>query len=294
MHKDNEFILDGKLFIRKIRTVSVIRREGNAYLIRAGIYERGEKEYLYEADTGRIRKPYTDPEKVLWLSEEAEETIRTSAAVFEEEIRLFDEEAPISAELMDGKGKLFFRKDSGKTYALRTEYLFNGQLFLTRVLRGLDPKKLIKEFWDLAYKLEMKWEDPAVHPKDREELEKSPLFMAAERSGDILLKRMAILYHQVLLTREEAEWLSTELGSRVLPSLPAEFDRDYYVDAKTIPEGALEGYRMLHRPYFAMRGSTHGVYTLNPNQRNGVDAASKGETQVISFTDYLKLFDEAG
>ncbi|MBR3436857.1 MAG: hypothetical protein IKG97_03785 [Lachnospiraceae bacterium] len=51
---------------------------------------------------------------------------------------------------------------------------------------------------------------------------------------------------------------------------------------------------MLHRPYFAMRGSTHGVYTLNPNQRNGVDAASKGETQVISFTDYLKLFDEAG
>ena len=294
MHKDNEFILDGKLFIRKIRTVSVIRREGNAYLIRAGIHERGEKEYLYEADTGRIRKPYTDPEKVLWLSEEAEETIRTSAAVFEEEIRLFDEEAPISAELMDGKGKLFFRNDSGKTYALRTEYLFNGQLFRTRVLRGLDPQKLIKEFWDLAYKLEMKWEDPAVHPKDREELEKSPLFLAAERSGDILLKRMTVLYHQVLLTREEAEWLSAELGSRVLPSLPAEFDRDYYVDAKTIPEGALEGYRMLHRPYFAMRGSTHGVYTLNPNQRNGVDAASKGETQVISFTDYLKLFDEAG
>ena len=52
------------------------------------------------------------------------------------------------------------------------------------------------------------------------------------------------------------------------------------------------GYVLLHRPYFAMRGSTHSKYQLNPHTRRGVDAA-KVDDPSISFVEFLKLFEES-
>lgn len=81
----------------------------------------------------------------------------------------------------------------------------------------------------------------------------------------------------------------------VLPILSERYDIDYVVDAKTITEEdhiMLEReYRILHRPYFAMKGYTHSKYKLNPHTKTGVDAVPV-ETEAITFTEYMKLYQE--
>lgn len=81
---------------------------------------------------------------------------------------------------------------------------------------------------------------------------------------------------------------------RTLPKLPEEFNRNYVVQADTIDRTLLKdsGYSVLHRPYFAMKGSTHDNWMLNPHTRSGVDAAKKDEP-AISFDEFLALFETA-
>ncbi len=49
------------------------------------------------------------------------------------------------------------------------------------------------------------------------------------------------------------------------------------------------GYRILHKPYFAMPGHTHIAWTLNPYTKVGTDAAPVKEGK-IKFEEYLGLF----
>ena len=58
---------------------------------------------------------------------------------------------------------------------------------------------------------------------------------------------------------------------RVLPALPEEYDKIYYVDSSTVKPAILHrsGYKIFHRPYFAMKNSTHGIWQLNPHKNTG-------------------------
>lgn len=85
-------------------------------------------------------------------------------------------------------------------------------------------------------------------------------------------------------------------GKRILPPLPEEYDRDFIVDAGTIDEEikALlvdSGYRIVHRPYFSMEGSTHKKWELNPHRKSVVDAAPV-DAEAIPFYEFEALFDE--
>ena len=79
----------------------------------------------------------------------------------------------------------------------------------------------------------------------------------------------------------------------MLPALPESHDKRYYVRTDTIDFDALHrsGYQLLHRPYFAMKGSTHAAYSLNPHTKYGVDTAPD-EAEIISFDEYLELFKQ--
>ena len=89
------------------------------------------------------------------------------------------------------------------------------------------------------------------------------------------------------------ELLSKEVyGFRVLPRLPKEYDKYYYVDRESITEIPI-GYEILHKAWFCMHGNTHQIYQLNPHTRQGVDAAS-AKNEVITFEEYLDLFRRNG
>ena len=72
---------------------------------------------------------------------------------------------------------------------------------------------------------------------------------------------------------KKQSFISRLLRLRVLPSLPKEYDRNYVVNSANIAMLERSGYTIYHRPYFAMRGSTHEKWTLNPHTKCGVDAA---------------------
>lgn len=86
----------------------------------------------------------------------------------------------------------------------------------------------------------------------------------------------------------------TMIKVRILPKLPKEYDKNYVVQADTVDWPLLKnsGYTVMHRPYFAMPGSTHDNWMLNPHTRSGVDAAKKDEP-AISFDEFLAMFETA-
>ena len=80
---------------------------------------------------------------------------------------------------------------------------------------------------------------------------------------------------------------------RRLPWLSEDYNKYYVVDCKGINTGLLRrsGYRILHRPYFAMFDSNHAAWQLNPCTKRGIDAAPDDQTP-ISFKEYLKMFED--
>lgn len=98
-------------------------------------------------------------------------------------------------------------------------------------------------------------------------------------------------------TTKECSLIEKMLEIKTLPQLPDEFDKEYVVDVDTMTERSFSllrrsGYVILHRPYFAMCGSTHKKYTLNPHTKQGVDAAEADHAS-ISFCEFLELFENA-
>ena len=96
-------------------------------------------------------------------------------------------------------------------------------------------------------------------------------------------------------TTKECPLLGKMPKRRTLPQLPDEFDKEYVVDVDTMTDRSFSllrrsGYVILHRPYFAMCGSTHKKYTLNPHTKQGVNAA-KVDSASISFCEFLELFE---
>ena len=125
----------------------------------------------------------------------------------------------------------------------------------------------------------------------KETIEENPLYIFAVETGDTILRDQLLIYYRIA-DEAACKRISDNIGARILPSLPKEYDKPYSVEARTIDYDLLSrsGYRIMHRPGFAMRGSTHNACTLNPHTKGGVDAA-KFDIPMITFEEYLKLFD---
>ncbi len=288
MKKENEYVMDGQRYLRDIRKCECLRSEGEEYYLECRIHQRGEHFYWYRMDSGLLRKAWSNTIR-LALEEKAEDRIRAEIRRFEEQIRGFDAAGSVRVPLGEGKFTLFYRRVSVKTFDVRMEYLEKGILKRTQVLRNVTLRQMMASFPSKCDAYEFLEAKALLLFGGTDELSNGPLYQAALRTGDVLLEKQLIMEYGRFLSPRDASWISSKTGEQVLPSLPEEYDREYYVDADTIPAGALTGYRILHRPYFAMKDSTHGIFTLNPHTREGVDAASKGAPS-IAFIDYMRLF----
>lgn len=78
----------------------------------------------------------------------------------------------------------------------------------------------------------------------------------------------------------------------ILPDLSEEYDKNYFVLANTVKIKVLKNsdYTISHRPYFAMKDSTHDVFTINPYKKSCVDAAPNNES-TITFKEFLEIFN---
>ena len=114
-------------------------------------------------------------------------------------------------------------------------------------------------------------------------------YQTAKYYNDEILM-LELLVRENLATNEESIRLSELTGRIILPKADIKYNKTYVVNSNTVDDEVLDqsGYRILHRPYFAMKGSTHSKWELNPYTKGGVDAASV-DAEAITFDEYLEM-----
>lgn len=97
------------------------------------------------------------------------------------------------------------------------------------------------------------------------DLSKNALYQLALNKNDILMQLGIKLFYD-LLPHEEIEAL--------FPKLSEEYNKDYSIRVNDTLAYLLlaAGYKIAHRPAFAMRCSTRLYWTINPHTKCGVDA----------------------
>ncbi len=99
-----------------------------------------------------------------------------------------------------------------------------------------------------------------------------------------------LLVSENLATNDECKRLEELTGNTILPKADIEYNKTFVIYRDGIDVGLLaqSGYRILHRPYFAMKGSTHSKWELNPYTKSGVDAALK-DVGGIDFVEFISM-----
>ena len=297
MKKPNEYRIGDRLYIEKIKSCSCTEKRGDDYLLCCRIHQRGDKYYLYEPGAGRLRTVLTG-EKYLYLSEAAQQTVDQTVRQFDEETSKEVLNYYVKVEIYEGKVILWYRRLSRSRFAAVLTYPDDEGILCKQYFPVTSLESLIRE---LSYGLSAPWRKlfpegtcpiEELHHGTPEGVEKNPLYLSAGASGDVLMQKQLKIVYRVA-SPEDCAWLSEKGGKLVLPALPESHDKRYYVRTDTIDFDALHrsGYQLLHRPYFAMKGSTHEAYSLNPHTKYGVDAAPD-EAEIISFDEYLELFKQ--
>lgn len=128
---------------------------------------------------------------------------------------------------------------------------------------------------------------------------------------DIWVDRMklSILFKEKLLEKgiDEKEYM--EMNGRLLREKDPDFNISVnetdamMINDKDDPERVIivesskelakcledEGYRIWHKPYFAMPGYTHSKWTVKPDKKEALDAA-KNDLKAITAEEFIKTF----
>lgn len=291
----NEYTLDGKRYIENIKRCNCKELANGRYVLECNIHQRGHHDYEYEPGRGRLFKK-NNKDKVLYLGDDAALKVKHAIEKWESLVRKASDWNSVTVPGGDSNILIRYRRIKGDEFEYYLEYSREG---------GRSVKIYENPWNSLHYVLRDIAEIPGkgtpgsktnsgdlIVRSTKKTIEKNPVYVAAKNQGDELFMKVLKL-HYGISTKEQNHFLAKLFGLRILPNLNEKFDRNYVVDADTVDANLLHrsGYRMLHRPYFAMMGSTHSKITLNPHTKEGVDAAKNDEPS-ISFAEFLELFDD--
>lgn len=258
---------------------------GSRYVLTCRIHQRGEHLYTYEKGNAFITKiPGT---KDLRLGDDAMSSVASAVERIEKLISEMHAEAGYAAET-NASPVVFYRQRKHGSYDCIFE--FNGENG-RNILRYEDenPEMILRraKIAGSGYDFEELISSPT-----NETINENPFYKAALSKNDEQFQLKLKAYYHLSSVKERSR-LGKFMGVKTLPALPENYDKQYAVDADTISVRVLNasGYTILHRPYFAMNGSTHEKWTLNPHTMTGVDAA-KCDDESIPFSEYLELFEK--
>ena len=285
----NEYIEDGRLYIENIKSCICSRKVNGKYVLCCDIHQRGYHSYRYDKEKGFITK---DGKKGLYLSQTAAETA-------DEAVTEFDE---IVERMKNGGFEKIVAEELNLTVYI--EKLPSGACRFVEEYTDRNGDRIIEiengSVFDEMHRLRCmsfgknggKTAEILCSP-DEETIAVNPFYISALKSGnEMLALRIKLFYNAA--TDEDCRRMTELTGKRILPKLAEKYNRNYAVvkDSVSFELLGYSGYRILHRPYFAMMNHTHKNITLNPHTRTGVDAAPAGE-EPITFDEFLKLFEEA-
>lgn len=252
------------LTIDNIKMCKVVTRGRDRYNIRCVIKQFGDKIYTYMRGREAIFYGKYN-EKCLLLSGNAVKTV-------EEAVEAFD--AEINAALSYKKiGEAFYIKSdkAGRYDALIREAD-------DILLKGASLPEVLKKI-------------PEHYIPGAASLDSSELYLYAVESGDRFLKcELEVMFGNI--SAEDLQYLTETTGEVWIPRLGDAYDKAYIIDSETIDHDALRrsGFKVIHKPYFAMSGYTHAAYSVNPHTKRVLDAVPH-DSELMSYEDFLKLFE---
>ena len=290
----NEYFEDGKLYIEKIKKCECHEKENDGYVIVCHIHQRGKRRYTYTKGAEFIEKDDNSGKK-LWLSQKAMQTVKEAVSGFDETVEQAKTGDFERIEIKEMDYVIYIEKPIAGSGRVVKELNDIGHFRITQISTGgifgamSNPPIFSHRYCNNNSK---RMDAILIHPNE-ETIKENPFYLAALKSGDELLILKIKLFYNVA-TVEDCRRLTELTGTRVLSKLPEKYDRDYAVTKDSVSYELLSnsGYRIMHRPYFAMMNHTHKNFVLNPHTKTGVDAAPAGE-EPITFDEFLKLFEEA-
>lgn len=280
---ENVFYRDGKAFIKQIKSCEVRSKSENpdelSYLLYCKIPECGSDRFSFVAGSRFIRS-YN---KVLWLEDDALETINGVIGEYERERQsIRDRHKTFNCARWEEYGiSVYYEYGAPDEMRFNVYVEANGVEF--KIIRCVSVETvfaMIKEFSG----------DENAIPK-RGDIENNPFYRSALKSGDKrLIAELNFVYG--VPSREDLSILESVDGIKRLPELTEEYDRCFALDYddKAILTLKTSKYDFIHTPGFAMKGLTRSKLLVNPHKKYAVDAA-KIDAPTITFDEFLKLFD---
>lgn len=279
--KMNVVKIGDKYYVKKVKTAKCTKKIGDEYIVTCEIKMRGYNDYIYKKENDYIIK--YDPlassrPKILYLEENALNKVIDTINEFDNDIRTLD-----INKYRNSKYYINYKNNVDKNYDLYFEYTNNDniiELYLLKNISICNPHLRLDLY-------------PLTDVIITDDIENNPLYILAKERNDLVLQRKFRLFYNVE-TKEDIDELSKDMDYEILPKLDETFNINYVVD--NISEKDIElldnsGYHILHRPYFAMKGSTHSKWTLNPHTKGGVDAA-KENADAITFEEYKNIIND--
>ena len=280
---ENVFYRDGKAFIKRIKSCEVRSKSENpdelSYLLYCKIPECGSDRFSFVAGSRFIRS-YN---KVLWLEDDALETINGVIGEYERERQsIRDRHKTFNCARWEEYGISVYYE-----YSTPNELQFNVYI----ELNGIEYKTVKYVFVETIFAIikELSGDENAI-PK-RGDIENNPFYRSALKSGDKrLIAELNFVYG--VPSREDLSILESVDGIKRLPELTEEYDRCFALDYddKAILTLKTSRYDFIHTPGFAMKGLTRSKLLVNPHKKYAVDAA-KINAPTMTFDEFLKLFD---
>ena len=269
MSKMNVYKIDDKYYAKKIKHAECNKLVNNEYYLECDIKMRGSHSYTYiRGNDYLIKDAYMQDgiilKNLLYLEEDALNTVINSINEMDKYI-----------ELLNNKG--FKYKDNILYYERRdsTNYFF-----------------IAKTDDTYEYYIENIYRNNYHDYKSREELINNSIYYLAAKYYNDEIFMLELLVRENIATNEECRRLSELTGRIILPKADIKYNKTFVVNRDSIDDDVLyqSGYRILHRPYFAMKGSTHSKWELNPYTKSGVDATMKdlGGIDFVEFIIMLK------
>lgn len=290
MKNYNEYYIDDKLYVKAVKRCSCNRQLGDYFELECKIHQRGEHEYYYAKGSGYISRHIGG--KKLWLDSEALRDIQTAVECFCRDVSTIRETADGSIDIKNPDFTFYYKRAPLHRYNTLCAGIQNGSPHLQYNKNvSIDDMIWGLRSWYYSYNDIPHEAINAVMNSSRNDIEQNPIYNYAVQNNDTLLKHQLLVYFGIADPKECA-WLAKVTGDKILPPLPEEYNKYYVVDSDTVKVSRLtkSGYEIVHRPYFAMRGSTHGKWMLNPHTKQGVDAAAD-DADSMAFSDFLELFE---
>ena len=271
--KMNVIKIDDKHYAKKVKNATCNKKVNGVYYLKCEIKMRGINDYKYKLGTNYlIKDTYMQDDfkskNILYLEEAALNVILNAISIMDRYIEIVDEKGFKSKDNI-----LYYERKDNKNYSFIYKYVNDNNV-------------------SYYYKEEYIFRNNFHDRKTREELMNDSLYFQAAKSNNDEIFMLELLVRENLATNDECKRLSGLTGRTILPKADIKYNKTFVVNRDGIDVDVLNqsGYRVVHRPYFAMKGSTHDKWELNPYTKTGVDAAMKDDDG-ISFSELLAIFN---